>query len=125
RGRVVAGKDDMGGSAAARLTSSYFGVSAASLGAVGGAESHTLTTAQLASHTHPNSITDPGHSHTTDARTLPGGSGIASGSGIAGGGASISSNTTGITITNASAGGGNAHNNVQPTIIANKLIRIL
>lgn len=125
RGRVTAGKDDMGGSAASRLTSNYFGTSAANLGAVGGLESHILTVGQLAPHTHSNTLTDPGHSHTTDAKTLPGGVGVASGSGISGGAASINSNVTGVTITNASTGGGSAHNNIQPTIIANKLIRIL
>ena len=52
RGRVSAGKDDMGGAAASRLTATYFGTSAAALGAVGGSESHTLTTAQMPSHTH-------------------------------------------------------------------------
>jgi microcystin-dependent protein len=54
RGRVVAGKDDMGGSAASRLTPIYFGTSAASLGATGGLESHSSTTAQLASYSHAN-----------------------------------------------------------------------
>jgi len=47
RGRVVAGLDDMGNSAAARLTSSYFGALATTLGATGGSESTTLTLAQL------------------------------------------------------------------------------
>lgn len=47
RGRVLAGKDDMGGSAASRRTSTYFGTIAAALGAVGGGESQTLTLAQL------------------------------------------------------------------------------
>lgn len=40
RGRVAAGKDDMGGSAAGRLTSA---VSGATLGASGGEQSHTLS----------------------------------------------------------------------------------
>src|SRR6266550_5491033 len=61
RGRTIAGKDDMGGSAASRLTSTYFGTSAAALGAVGGGESHTLTTAEMPVHNH--TITDPGHTH--------------------------------------------------------------
>lgn len=128
RGRVVAGRDDMGGSAASRLTSSYFGTSAASLGATGGLESHTLTTAQLASHSHANALTDPGHAH---AETFPNGGGGASwyvGSSLSAQtmpGATTGTSTTGITITNASAGSGNAHNNTQPTIIANKLIRII
>lgn len=53
RGRTIAGVDDMGATAAGRLSSTYFGTSAIVLGAAGGTESHTLTTAQLASHSHP------------------------------------------------------------------------
>lgn len=47
RGRALAGLDDMGNSAAGRLTASYFGTAATILGAAGGAESRTLTLAQL------------------------------------------------------------------------------
>lgn len=48
------------GTAANRLTSSYFGASGAVIGNVGGGESWTLTAAQL-----PSSIpySDPGHRH--------------------------------------------------------------
>ena len=124
RGRVSAGKDDMGGSAASRLTSTYFGTSASALGAVGGLESHTLTTAQLASHSH--TITDPGHSHTTDARkeTNTGAVFVTQGGDDLFAAATVNSNTTGITGTNA-AGSGSAHNNVQPTIIVNYILRVL
>jgi len=52
RGRVGAGKDDMGGTAANRITSAISGVSGATLGAVFGSEGITLTTAQLPAHTH-------------------------------------------------------------------------
>jgi microcystin-dependent protein len=47
RGRTIACKDDMGGSAASRLTSTYFGTSAAVLGAAGGSQSHTMTLGEL------------------------------------------------------------------------------
>lgn len=119
RGRVRAAKDDMGGSAANRLTSSFFGADAKIIGNSGGLESHTLTTAQLAVHSH--GVTDPGHTHATTpaSPTLLGGAGsntFGSGS-FAPTGLSINSATTGISINN--AGSGNAHNNVQPTIICN------
>jgi hypothetical protein len=55
RGYAVAGLDDMGNTAAGRLTSTYFGAAATVLGAVGGSESTTLTLAQL-----PTGITGTG-----------------------------------------------------------------
>lgn len=47
RGRALAALDDMGNSAASRLTASYFGAAATVLGAAGGAESQALSLAQL------------------------------------------------------------------------------
>lgn len=61
RGRSLFGKDDMGGSAANRITAGGSGISGNQLGAAGGAETHALTTAQLASHNH--GVTDPTHNH--------------------------------------------------------------
>lgn len=121
RGRVEAGVDGGVG----RLTSSYFGT-AAILGAVGGAESHTLTTAQLATHSHANSLSDPGHSHSLSGM-VHGAIGFAYyQGGIQGGQAqsgTATAATTGITLSNANAGSGSAHNNAQPTIIVKKITR--
>lgn len=47
RGRVAVGKDDMGGPAASRITSAAAGFDGTSLGAAGGAQTETLTLAQL------------------------------------------------------------------------------
>ena len=47
RGRDIAGLDDMGNSAAGRLTSSYFGATATTLGATGGSESIALAANQI------------------------------------------------------------------------------
>lgn len=47
RGRVVAGKDDMGGVSANRLTNQTGGLDGDGLGNTGGSETHVLTTAQL------------------------------------------------------------------------------
>lgn len=166
RGRVVAGQDDMGGASANRLTGASGGVDGDVLGAAGGAETHTLTTAELAVHSHGvtdpthnhiqnahnHGVTDPTHNHTQNAHshTIAMKEGAASastqpaeGSGASAAGAVTNSTTatniaasTGITVNNATAtnqaastgisinnaGSGSAHNNVQPTIILNKII---
>lgn len=105
RGRVPAFKDDMGGSAASRLTTGGSGVDGATLGASGGAQTHTLDTTQIPSHTH-------GENHT--------GTGAGSQIGQGGGGAG----TTASGISTASTGGGLAHNNTQPTIVTNALLKL-
>lgn len=61
RGRVAAGKDNMGGTPANRLTAAGAGITGASLGATGGNQTHTLTTAQMPAHSH--AVSDPGHAH--------------------------------------------------------------
>ena len=116
----------MGNSAASRLTTGYFSLSGGTtLGAVGGAESQTLTIAQMPSHNHANTLTDPGHSHTYQAWTQS----IA----VAGGGGSAATTpqgqntgsvTTGITITNAFTGGGSAHTIVQPTMVMSIYVKL-
>jgi microcystin-dependent protein len=137
RGRVVAALDNMGGSAASRLTTSYFGANSGqpptSLGNVGGLESHTLTTAQLASHSHANTLTDPGHTHATNPGSANailidsshGGSVGFSAGGNSTSGLTVSLASTGISINNVNAGNGNAHPNVQPTIVSNYIMRVI
>ena len=110
RGYVTAGKDDMVVGAAGRLTSTYItgGGGPTTLGGFGGAQSHTLTVAQLASHNHP-----PLAGQTAFLTYGAGGAGF-----------SISG-AWGSTYPSGDAGSNGAHNNVQPTRIMNKIIRYL
>jgi len=95
RGRVIAGLDNMGGTAAGNLTGRT------TLGDPFGAETHTLLVAEMPSHSHN-----------------------AWGNGIQNGGTNGSYGDLGQqTISTTSTGGGSAHNNVQPTIILNYIIK--
>ena len=91
RGRIPGGKDNMGCSAASRLTTAGSGVDGVTLGASGGAQTHTLTNAQL-----PTSAIGTGG--TTIAR-----------------GSTVSDLQT--------IGSGQAHNNTQPTIVLNYIVK--
>jgi microcystin-dependent protein len=104
RGRIPGGKDDMGGAAAGRLTTAGSGVNGALLGASGGAQTHTLDISQMPSHGHVQNHTGSGAS-----AQIPQG----------GGGAG----TTSSGISTAGAGGGLAHNNTQPTLVLNYIIK--
>ena len=117
RGRAIAGQDDMGGASANRLTNQTGGLDGDTLGATGGSETHTLTTAQLAAHTH-------GAGSYSSSKTMRSGSG--NGGAHRPGNVDAASTTTltyTITGTSGSAGSGSAHNNVQPTIILNYIIK--
>ena len=138
RGRATAGKDNMdntvgtGGGDAGRLTSGGSGIDGDTLGASGGTETHTLSTAELSSHTH--TISDPGHDHDVAYKGGSGG-GLWTFDDSVGGAfwktdtdpgynqtaGPIVSATTGITAT-AASGSGNAHQNTAPTIVMNKII---
>jgi len=73
RGRVTAGLDTMGGSAASRLTSPLNG---AVLGNSGGAQTHTLVVSELATHQHNNHPPTAAGSATTVSVTVDNGGGF-------------------------------------------------
>lgn len=111
RGRVPAGKDNMGGTAANRLTTAGSGVDGAMLGAAGGDQTHTLTTTQIPAHTHNLAlkyVTVGGAGSSRNYWTRSGPDTLYDG-----------------TVTNGatSTGGGLAHNNTQPTLVTGYIIK--
>jgi len=126
RGRVVAAVDNMGGAASNRLAVGSMASLRFSLGGAGGADTHTLIPAEMPAHTHPNWLSDPGHYHVYQYSTAV--------YGAAGGGSSwavsfsttnTSAATTNIALNNVSQGGNAAHDNLQPTILCNYILRII
>jgi microcystin-dependent protein len=94
----------MGGTAASRLTLARSQGSYGNLGASGGAESHTIIEAELAAHIHSLRI----------GNVSPGD----------GSGARYSNNDTGNGVVQINTtGSSTAHNNTQPTITANIMIK--
>lgn len=122
RGRVAAGVDNMGGSAAGRLTSGGSGITGTTLGAAGGAEAVEISVAQMPYHGH--NVTDPGHSHAFTAAQVG-----ASGPYMYGTSAQLINSEAGETggagtgITIQSNGGSEPHNNAQPTLVMNYVIK--
>jgi microcystin-dependent protein len=119
RGRTIAGKDNMdnsegtgGGDAGILTSTSTAGLDGDTLGASGGVQEHTLTSAEsgLPAHTHPyfDRYRDTANNRTN------GGAGTAHTS-LTG----LSTNTSANTAANASS----AHTNVQPTLVLNYIIR--
>lgn len=100
------------------------------LGATGGAETHTLTGAESGTSAHSHSISDPTHSHLASV----GGNGAdnqastrawsTNGSGSYFNSQQMTSVATGITINNSSAASASsAHNNVQPSLVVSYFIK--
>jgi microcystin-dependent protein len=112
RGRAAFGKDDMGGSAASRLTTAGSGVDGSTLGTGGGSQ---LTQ----QHTH--TVTDPGHNHTYNTKSS---TAIQSGSTVECwiGDYTATTGTATTGITNANYGSGSSQN-VPPALVINYMIK--
>jgi microcystin-dependent protein len=135
------------------------GLTARVLGATGGAETHTLTVAQIPSHTHLQNAHNHGIAHTHGASTdnpgdhqhlndhypleAPADATFQAGTNRRGrvsdprNTGSAGGHTHGVSVdaflgftqemppaTNQNTGGGESHNNVQPFLVVNKMIRV-
>lgn len=127
RGRVAAGRDDMGGTGANRLTGVTGSVNGDTLGGTGGEEAHALSIAELAEHTHF------GFAAVAETQSAESAVNLTNSTQVAATAVSASdtrnykliSTATAATVgLTSSTGSGTAHNTVQPTIILNKIIKI-
>lgn len=120
RGRVPVGLDNMGGSDASRLTASN------TLGGSGGAETHTLSSSEIPAHVHTMDHDHASVNVTAAGSPVPvGGTQAVAGSDVSAIGSGINlvvdlPNYTGNT---GSIGSGAAHNNLQPYLLLNAIIR--
>jgi microcystin-dependent protein len=135
RGRGTIGRDDMGGSAANRVTAGVSGVSGVTLGGVGGNQSMQTHNHTLTDPGHGHMINDEGHQHTMIGAIQDGDGGTTSGNvgNVPGGiplhdnpatsldptGVTAATNTTAITIANA---GNGSSQNMPPVAVVNKII---
>jgi len=126
RGRVIAGQDDMGGASADRLTNptstTTGGIDGDTLGATGGLETHIVTDAQMPSHNHSATSTiqdNFGGSLTIFKKTQGSNQNryhVESSS-------SDNAREVAVATSIGTTGSDDAHNNVQPTIILNYIIK--
>lgn len=111
------------------------GLTARAMAAIFGEESHALTSAENASHTHVLTMNNHGHTiygGTVGALTGPTGGAsrgfaaldTASGSATQTGGGVDYIGATVATGSNATSGSGTAHNNMQPTLFLNIMIKL-
>lgn len=143
RGRVLLGRDNMGGSSANRVVNAQ----ADAFGGNAGAETVALSSSEMPSHTHTQNShthTQNAHTHTQNAHRhapLIGGNfmtDVAGGGGYAGGIAGTVTNATADTVatnqsttatnnattaTNQNTGGGAAHNNMPPYLTTTAIIK--
>ena len=103
-----------------RLTSAGAGIDGNTIFAVGG--NNGITAGQIPSHTHPNTLTDPGHSHLTDRSASLAANATISGTlnptYVTPNNANTGTSPTGITINNAANAGTTIMQNAAPGAVA-------
>ena len=128
RGRTSYGQDNMGGSAANRITVAGGNFDGTGLGNTGGGQNYTLLQANLPAFKPAITITDPGHAHTVTQNANSNNSSANSGAGptiptSSNAAITVNSNTTGITAAlTSNLGSGTATPIINPAIIFNKII---
>ena len=118
-GRTAVGKDDMGGVVAGRITSGGSGIDGETLGAAGGDQTHAISTSQMPLH---------GHRYITSSDTEGNSSGgLMAGNQLTIGTASAYTGTPTTSPTRSIGGTGNnyRHQNTQPSIICNYIIKVV
>jgi microcystin-dependent protein len=133
RGCALVPLDNLGGTPANRIGTGLVTdggtINGQVLGSFGGSQSHVQTNAELNSHTHANSLTDLGHTHTVQGNSLggTGGSFIVATNfvGTQGTQATGSNNSTPMSITNASQGSSNAMAWLQPSRMCSCFLRVI
>lgn len=125
RGRIGVGRDDMGGSDSTRL--SFFGVLVKTIGGVFGVASHVLTTGQMPKHNHTGETNEAGeHTHPINNMGLWTSDGSTSVRSWGQNGAVYNTQPAGKhKHTIPEQGNDEAHTNAQPSIIVNKIIKVL
>lgn len=140
KGRAFAGRD--GGTPANRLTSSYFGADSSIFNVAGASsESVPMALGNLISHLHAVFLNDPGHFHSSNPTVNSGGTGAGIFRGDTGSigtfGFNTDTKTTNMTVRDTTGGGGTANQTanagsgsptpmrtVQPTLIAECVLRV-
>lgn len=119
RGVTSVGRDTVG-----RITVAGGNFDASVIGALGGAQNHAQTVAEMAAHGHV--VNDPGHTHGFNISIGNSGGGTSGGGGVYSlsfsGLAINSSGVNGLGVTLQGSGGGTAAPIVQPTGVVNKII---